>query len=569
MVDSLSNTTLSSYFTNLINSLMAIERQPLQRLTQQRDTLNVQRGVYLDLQSKLSELKQQLQPLLSSSPFFALQAGRSASVKDTTLPGSTVVTATVGSAAVVGDYRIEVSQLARAEQWVSAEQASVDLPLGKRGVFWLGGNGAASAAVQPDSRVASVSVGGVAAGLQELGRGMQSEGTAYRLEVRQGDDGYQFRLLAADGSAVSVYDKTRDDGSLTSDWQTFTPGEVFDTHRGLMITFGTQPEAGSTDIDYQAAGVSVSIEESDTLSDVVTKINAALQPEGHEAVASMVGQHLVLTARQSGLVHRMVYQYLPEIGGDWGSTPPPQPGAWDAQDAQFTVNGIAFTRSKNTGLTDVIYGVSLNLAGDAAGKAATLSIAENYDRARQVVQAFIETFNAAQAYLNEKMAITRNADNTYTRGVLANDTVFSELRYRLFSLFIQRVDGLSTYKSLAEVGITLDSNLQATLSDAARLEKALRENPGAVQALFDAVLGAMDKELGQFVGSTGYLSQSVSNLERQASDLANDIGRMQAYLTDRQSALTKQYAQIQAQLISLSYAQQTWASIYGSVNRLF
>jgi flagellar hook-associated protein 2 len=569
MVDALTNTTLSSYFTNLINSLMAIERQPLQRLTQQRDTLNVQRGVYLDLQSKLNELKQQLQSLLSSSPFFALQAGRSVNVREATLSGSTIVTATAGSAAVVGDYRIEVSRLARAEQWVSADQASVDLPLGKRGVFWLGGNGMASAAVQSDSRVASVFVGAVATGMQELGRGLQVENTAYRLEVRQGDSGFQFRLLAADGSAVAVYDKTRDDGTLTRDWQTFIPGEVFDTHRGLVITFGVQPEVGSTFIDYQAAGVSVSVEESDTLSTIVTKINAALQPEGHEVVASVVGNYLVLTARQSGLAHRMVYQYLPEVGGDWGSTPPPQPGAWDAQDAQFTVNGIAFTRSKNTGLTDVIYGVSLNLAGDAEGQAATLTIAEDYSQARQAVQAFIDKFNAAQAYLNEKMAITKNADNTYTRGVLANDTVFSELRYRLFSLFIQRIDGPGAYRSLAEVGITLDSNLQATLSDAARLEKALREAPQAVQALFDAVLGAMNEELGRFAGSAGYLSQSVSNLERQASDLASDIGRMQIYLADRQNVLTEQYAQIQAQLISLSYAQQTWASIYGSVNRLF
>jgi flagellar capping protein FliD len=569
MPDVSSTTTLSSYFTNLVNSLMTIERQPLTRLTQQRDALNVQRGVYLDLRSQLSDLKQQVQALRSASPFFALESGRTATVTEPSVSGATVVNASAGAVAVVGDYRIQVTQLARAEQWVSAEQAAVDRPLGKRGVFYLGGTGASAAAVSNSSPiVASVSVGSVDSGLRELGSGSQAEGTAYVLEVRQGDSGYEFRLRAADGGVVAIYDKVKTDGSLTSDWQAVSPGEVYDTHRGLVITFGDSLEAGTVAIDYQAAGVAVNVVESDTLADVVNKINAAVQPEGRDVVASMVGARLVLTARQTGVVHRMLYQYVAEAGGDWGEATPPEPGAWQARDAQFTVNGISFTRAQNTNLTDVIYGVVLNLAADAEGKSATLRVTADFSRARSAVEAFASKFNAVLAYLEDKMTITKQGD-TYTRGALANDTVFSELRFRLLSAVMQRYEGTGLYKSLSEVGLTLNESLRLSLTDAARFESALRENPQAVVAIFDAVMNAVDGELERFIGGSGYLTQSVGLLDRQMSDLGSDITRFQSYLADREAMLTQQYAQIQAQLISLSYAQQTWASIYGSVNRLF
>jgi hypothetical protein len=44
---------------------------------------------------------------------------------------------------------------------------------------------------------------------------------------------------------------------------------------------------------------------------------------------------------------------------------------------------------------------------------------------------------------------------------------------------------------------------------------------------------------------------------------------MNTYLSEREQYLYDQYAQIQAQLVSLTYMRQMWASIYGTVNRLF
>jgi flagellar capping protein FliD len=45
-----------------------------------------------------------------------------------------------------------------------------------------------------------------------------------------------------------------------------------------------------------------------------------------------------------------------------------------AQNAKFQVNGMDVSRASNSNLTDVIDGVTVNLASDAAGKTANLTI---------------------------------------------------------------------------------------------------------------------------------------------------------------------------------------------------
>jgi flagellar capping protein FliD len=54
---------LDASFTNLISNLMVLERQPLTRLTAQRDTLNVKKGIYNDLKSKVDAMQSAIRTL--------------------------------------------------------------------------------------------------------------------------------------------------------------------------------------------------------------------------------------------------------------------------------------------------------------------------------------------------------------------------------------------------------------------------------------------------------------------------------------------------------------------------
>ncbi len=543
---------LDSYFTNLLYDVMSVEQQPLARLQTQRDSVNVLSGVYSDLDSRLSGLKSQTRSLISSDAFYALKAGRTVSVGNT--PTDTnVLTASASSSTVAGQYDVHVTQLALAERKASAVQTSIDQALGKSGKFWLGGTGTASASATPNTTISDVSAGTIYSEFRELGTG------AYTIETRDNNGVLQFRLKDADGSVVAIADKTQTDHSLTTGWQTLTAGE-YDTQRGLVINFSGAAADASTSINYTAAGVGIDIAATDTLINIANKINDAVQPEGRDVSATVVGKQLVLTAARSGESHTMLYTDSVGLGGF--ST------LQAARNASFTVNTIAFSRAANTNLTDVISGVTLNLAADAEGNDATLTIAKNFTAARSAIDSFVTQFNDTLAYLEEKTTLTKGSDGVYTRGALADDIVFSNLRSDLLERIISS-DGTGVFKSLREIGLTINDSLQVTVSDSDKLEDALGSHPDEAAALLDKVMGDIATTLGRYTGdngSSGYIDDASMMIKNQLNDLNNEVENVTERLVEREQYYVNQFAEMQTTLLMLQYTQQMMSGVYGSVN---
>jgi flagellar hook-associated protein 2 len=297
---------------------------------------------------------------------------------------------------------------------------------------------------------------------------------------------------------------------------------------------------------------------------------------------------LVLSARSTGVAHKILASDM--NGGTVlsslrilrsGDASPDDVDASDnfqytmqvASDASFTVNSVLVTRSQNTGLANVIGGVSLNLAPDAQGKDATLTVSADWSSARTALDTFISKFNEVQSYLAAKTSVdstTVNGQTTYTRGALADDNIFSELRGDLFYSYMAN-DSTGALQSLRDIGITLDDNLQASISDSTKLETALSSNFSNVKILLDQVMNSIDSKLSRFTGTTsetGYIDNALSGITGEAKDVNDEITEMNAYLAEREQYLTDQYAEIQAQLMTLSYSQQMWSSIYGTTSRL-
>jgi flagellar hook-associated protein 2 len=243
-----------------------------------------------------------------------------------------------------------------------------------------------------------------------------------------------------------------------------------------------------------------------------------------------------------------------------------------AINSSFTINGVQVERSANTNLTDVISGVTLNLAPDAAGRSATLNIGANWQTARASVDTFVEQFNKTQSYLESKMAITRieTGDNiTYTRGALAGDSIFGDLRTNLMFAVGNSYNAGGVYQSLREIGITMDDNLAISVSDSAKLEAALNNNPDEVQKLLNGVMENFDSQLSRFTGAKnveGYLDSASKNIAEDLKAANDDISDFEARLVEKQAFYTEQYGQLQAQMMLLSYQQQTWQSIYGQTS---
>ncbi|MBN2555710.1 MAG: flagellar filament capping protein FliD [Anaerolineales bacterium] len=541
---------LDPSFTALISSLMQIERQPLTRLETKKTEVNTQHMIYTDLNIMLEDLQDSVQGLLSTDPFYSLTNGRSTTISPED-SDTNVLTASAGASAAVGSYEISVSQRAQSQRQASAVQASNDLALGLSGTFWLGGTGSAGASFTSNAGISAISTTAVAEDEVELAA------STYSIEMRDLDGTRQFRLVDVDGNAVSILDHEAGDGSTTTSWQDVTTG-AYDTGRGMEISFGTGMVT-STDVDYTAAGTSIEVEANDTLLNIANMINEAGQPEGREIEATVVGTQLVLTAENTGTAHTMIFSDGVGLGFSGVDLQ-------EAKNALFTVNDIAFSRSSNDGISDVIQNVSFSLAADAEGKTAALDVVSDTADAQATVDTFLENFNKTVAYIEAKSAIKKSTSGdttTYTRGALADDTVFGDLRSRLLTMFFNEVESAGEFNSLRDIGLTINDNLQAEISDASALTAALAENLADVGTLMDGIMAEFDEILSRFTGSTtGYMDSALDMVQSQLTDLNYDIEDMNERLEDREDALTLEYAELQAQLINMSYTQQMWASIY-------
>jgi flagellar capping protein FliD len=133
----------------------------------------------------------------------------------------------------------------------------------------------------------------------------------------------------------------------------------------------------------------------------------------------------------------------------------------------------------------------------------------------------------------------------------------------MFALFTGSVTSTGLYSSLREIGLTIDDNLQATLSDSAKLDTALGANLSHTQTLLDTVMTSFNDKLGQFTGSsTGYIDSTISQIDSRLSEAGTNISDWNSRLDAREEFYYRQYGELQAQLIQLTYLKQTISTGY-------
>jgi flagellar hook-associated protein 2 len=552
--------TLDSSYISMINDIMSVEQQPLTRLQTSRDTITAQKNVYSDLSTLLNSFQSSAKALHSTDALYTLSAGRTTKLTGMAT-GLTVATATADSTAVTGAYQFSVTTLAKESRIRSDRQASYNTALGQEGTIILGSTGKAS--TFSANTVTGFSTIAAATGQVELGA------EQYSVETRNdATNGWQFRLVNSIGNAISI---KQADGKYASTWQSITPGEV-DTGRGLQITFGsdsgqyleTARGTGAAQMDYVGRNMQIDIVKTDTLVDIARKINKANTSDGNGVTASIIDNQLVLANKRSGKDYTMttsdsVGTVLLNLGlfkvANVMQT---------ADDAVMKVNGLTVTRSKNTGLKDVIGGMTLNLAADAEGQSATIGVTADSASDKTAFNTFVTNYNKVIDYLSAKVATTKQADGTYTRGALAGDSMFSSLRQDLVRKFNASFTNSGSFRRMSDLGLTVDTNFHITISDSTKLEKALNDDRTNATSLLDQVMTSVESTLGRYTSTSGYMTSVSKAADRNLTDTKAQITTMTARLTARQQALYTQFANAQSAIMAMTYQSQQIAAMFSA-----
>lgn len=578
MVSSISSTSsksgvenLDSYYQNLVNYTLAQEKIPLTRYTEQKDSITVKKAAYTDLKTKFDALQSAINALRSSNSAYALEPGRTVTVSPLTT-GTTVATATVNSSVSAGTYNLSVTSLARAHEVHSTRQTYSNQPLGLTGTFIIGGAAERSASLVdslPDtvSSISSGSSNSVISGQKELGTGN------YYIETRNdASEGWQFRIVDVDGNVQSIQDGST--GEFTSNWQSIpTGGGVYDTGRGLSVTFGSDSNlyteankaTGAVQLAYTAKGASINVTSEMSLIDINSLINSGTYGDGNRVTSSIIDNTLVLKNESSGTRHTM--EASDTSGGVLASLGVLSGGVLNtkvtAADAHFSVNGMDMVHSSNSGLTDVISGMTLDLASDAEGKSANLVVKSDSSSSTTTIKTFVSAFNDLTAYVRNKTGTTKNADDTYTRGTLAGEYSVRYAGNDLVTLMNQDYTNSGIYKNLSELGITLDSDLKASISDSSALSTALNAHFEDVTALLDSAMNAVANKVDTYAGTSGYVNQSIQSADSTITNLNSRIKSINERLERREVYLVKYYAEYQAQMETFLNQSNLNSALYG------
>lgn len=474
----------------IIQRLMQIQSRPIARLRQRQGQIQAKMSAFEQFKAGLQALQTAGSALGSTSGFNVMKAVSS---------DTAVATVTASTDALAGIYELAVSKLAQAQKVITESHASSSTALGLAGSFLI--NGKQIDVVESDTLAA------IAGKINQANAGVNASiingsSTETFLVVSSKETGANNTLRISDLGNGTVLNGLKIQNTTASIKHAVTNGAQSDRFTAADQTIKSLLGiTGSPSGTVQINGTNIAIDfATDTLTSLATKINEA----GITGVSASV-----VTETDGGTTY-----YRLKITG--ASTPTftddqnllKNVGILQndfrnqlvaAQDAEFTLDGISFKRSKNA-ITDVIQGTTVTLlAADATTpKRSTLTFERDTGSIKKNITDFVGAFNQVADFLK---AVATYDKETQRTGILFGDSTIQSVHDGLIRRFIEPVQGLSgTLTSLAQIGITLDNQGKLVSNDTA-LDAALNGDIAQIGQLFYAN-GRSDSALLSFISST-------------------------------------------------------------------
>ena len=225
-----------------------------------------------------------------------------------------------------------------------------------------------------------------------------------------------------------------------------------------------------------------------------------------------------------------------------------------AANAEFTIDGVAFSRASNI-VDDVIPGMSLTLKKAAPGQGIDIGASRPLDMIKQTVGDFVSVYNQLK-----KSLVTASRMSGAT-------TSLREIERELSSLVNKVLSSHGSINKLSDIGIS--STKDGLLSvDNAKLDKVLASDAGAVEALFNprrdathtemsdpGIAFALDAIRDKAVGVNGAIDRVSKTLDAKKENLSDQLEKIEERESAYKKRLEKQYGTLEARLASFKATQ--------------
>lgn len=242
-----------------------------------------------------------------------------------------------------------------------------------------------------------------------------------------------------------------------------------------------------------------------------------------------------------------------------------------ADDANFSVNGIAITRSSNT-ISDVIGGVTLSLT-----KLGTTSVAvsKNTGATTAAINGFVKAYNDMVKQLQS--ATTYDAVNKRA-SILTGDSTVRNIDTALRSLVQTTVSGIGGgIATLSSVGIALQKD-GTLVVDGTKLAAALADPAKDVAALFNATTAdnqgiavRFNAALDGIIGNSGLIASRTDGITASIKDIGKRRDVLAVRLTSIEARYRAQFTALDSLIAGMNktsqYLTQQLANLPGTPSK--
>ncbi|QKS82328.1 flagellar filament capping protein FliD [Pseudomonas bijieensis] len=216
-----------------------------------------------------------------------------------------------------------------------------------------------------------------------------------------------------------------------------------------------------------------------------------------------------------------------------------------AQDAAFSIDGMALTSKSNT-VSTAISGLTLNLLSGGASATSTITVAPNNDGLKASIQKFVDAYNAIATSITALTKPSLDADgNPTVPAKLTGDALPRSLLASIRGPLSETGSG-DKLTVLAQLGITTNQKTGALDFNTTKFTTAMNDKKlsGEVQTLFTGTNGLLERmgnAIEPYSQTGGILDQRTTALNKTQTRLTNDQAALDRRVQTLTDVLTKKY----------------------------
>ena len=225
-----------------------------------------------------------------------------------------------------------------------------------------------------------------------------------------------------------------------------------------------------------------------------------------------------------------------------------------AANAEFTIDGVAFSRASNI-IDDVVPGMSLTLKKAVPGQSVDIGASRPLEMIKQTVGDFVSVYNQLKKSLTSAASLP---------GATMS---LREIERELSGLVNKVLSSHGTINKLSDIGISTTKDGVLTV-DNAKLDAVLASDAGAVEALFNprrdathtetsdpGIAFALDAIRDKAVGVNGAIDRATKSLDAKKENLADQLEKIEIREEAYRKRLEKQYGSLEAKLAAFKATQ--------------